>query len=319
MPTPSARVRAIKQDYQSNPETWGGVINDAVVERLDEARGQWVTKALVGNVSLDVQNYIVDEARAPMLRFTGAGPFTVTVPAVSYWYIVRNDCSADLTMVPLAGTGAVIRAGRTAIWTTNGTIAYVLDPRLNELRVPNANVDMGSQKAVSMAAVTAATDGATLSNTVAQFAAPAAALAMNNQKITGLGLATVATDAASLANKVHDFATPTANFAMGGFRITGLGAGTSATDAASLSNRLDQFAAPTSPVSMGSQVVTNVATPSAGTDAANRAFVQSEIAAAATINLPSVTGNAGRYLTNNGTVASWGIISTDEFAIHALG
>jgi hypothetical protein len=68
---------------------------------------------------------------------------------------------------------------------------------------------------------------------------------------------------------------------------------------------------------MGSQVVTNVATPTTGTDAVNRNFVQSELAAVATLSLPSVTGQAGRYLTNNGTVASWGII--DEFAIHALG
>jgi hypothetical protein len=315
--TATTRVRAIKQAYQSNDETWGGVLNDGALDRLDDARGQWVTKALTGNYTLDVQNFIQDEARAPMLRFTGTGPFTVTVPAVSFWYIVRNDCTNDLTVTPSGGTGAVIRAGRTAIWTSDGTLSYVLDPRLNELRAPNASVDMGSQKAVSMAAGTAATDGATLSNTVAQFAAPAAALAMNNQKITGLGLATVATDAASLANRVHDFAAPTANFAMGGFKITGLGAGTSATDAASLSNRLDQFAAPTAPVSMGSQLVTNVATPTAGTDAVNRNFVQSELAAVATLNLPSVTGQAGRYLTNNGTVASWGII--DEFAIHALG
>lgn len=283
--TATTRVRAIKQAYQSNDETWGGVLNDGALDRLDDARGQWVTKALVGNYTLDVQNFIQDEARAPMLRFTGTGPFTVTVPAVSFWYIVRNDCTNDLTVTPSGGTGAVIRAGRTAIWTSDGTLSYVLDPRLNELRAPNASVDMGSQKAVSMAAGTAATDGATLSNTVAQFAAPAAALAMNNQKITNQADPTNAQDGATKAY----------------------------VDA----RRLDQLVAPTAPVSMGAQLVTNVATPSAGTDAANRNFVQSEIAAVATINLPSVTGNAGRYLTNNGTVASWGII--DEFAIHALG
>jgi hypothetical protein len=119
--------------------------------------------------------------------------------------------------------------------------------------------------------------------------------------------------------RLNEIRTPNASVDLNSQKITGMAAGTAATDAASLSNRLDQFAAPTAPVSMGSQRVTNVATPTAATDAATFGFVQSEIAAVATLSLPSVTGNAGRYLTNNGTVASWGIISTDEFAIHALG
>jgi len=36
--------------------------------------------------------------------------------------------------------------------------------------------------------------------------------------------------------------------------------------------------------------------------------------AAAPVSLPSQTGNAGKYLTTNGTTASWGAITTDPTA-----
>jgi hypothetical protein len=267
--TPTSRIRLIKQGYQDNPETWGTELNAAALDLLDDARAQWVTKALVGNYTLSVQNYLTDEARAPMLHFTGTGTFTVTAPAVSMWYIVRNECTGDLTLQPDGGTGSVIRAGRTAIWTTDGTTGYTLDPTLDQIKTAAANVAMGGFK------------------------------------LTGVGTATSTNDAATLANKIHEFATPTAALPMGNQKITGMAAGTASTDGATLSNRLDQFAAPTNPVSMGSQRVTNVATATAGTDAANLALVQSEIAAAATLTLPSVSGKTGQFLTNDGTVVSW--------------
>lgn len=303
--TPTSRIRLIKQGYQDNPETWGTELNAAALDLLDDARAQWVTKALSGNYTLSVQNYLTDEARAPMLRFTGTGTFTVTAPAVSMWYIVRNECTGDLTLQPSGGTGSVIRAGRTAIWTTDGTTGYTLDPTLDQIKTAAANVAMGGFKLTGVGTATSTNDAATLANKVHEFAAPTSALAMNGQKITGVGTATSTNDAATLANKIHEFATPTAPLAMGSQKITGMAAGTVSTDGATLSNRLDQFVAPTGSVSMGSQRVTSVATPVATTDAANAQYVTDQIVAAATINLPPVSGNAGRYLTTNGTVASW--------------
>lgn len=258
--TPTSRARFIKQGYQDNPETWGGELNTGALDRIDDARGQWVTKALTGNYTLTVQNYIQDEARAPMLRFTGTGSFTVTAPAVSYWYIVRNDCTGDLTLKRDGGTGVVIRAGTTAIWTTDGTTEYVLDPTLDKIKTAAANVALGGNKLTGVGTGTAATDAATLSNKVHQFAAPTSSLAMNGQKITGVGTATNPDDAATLANSINEFATPTDSLDMASEKIIDLGYPTSVTDAANLQS------------------------------------VRDEVAAAAAINLPSASGQDGRYL-----------------------
>lgn len=269
MVTATTRVRAEKQAYASNDEAWGDHLNEGVFDRFDEAIGQFLLKALTGNYTLDVQNYVADEARAPICRFTGTGSWIVTVPAVSYKRLVRNDCTGNLTITPSGGTGAVIRAGKTAWWYSDGSVAYVMDPTLDEIKTAAADVAMGGFK------------------------------------LTGAGKATSTNDVATLANKVHEFAAPTAPLAMNGQKITGGAAATAATDFATLSNRLDQFAIPTTAINFNSQLLNFVATPVAGTDAANRAFVQSEIASASSINLPSQTGQGGKYLGTNGTTPSW--------------
>jgi hypothetical protein len=106
------------------------------------------------------------------------------------------------------------------------------------------------------------------------------------------------------------------NVPLGGFKLTGVANPTSAQDGAtkayvdggiatSEARPLNTLTAPTGPLSLNAQKITNLATPTIATDAATFGFVQSELAAAATLNLPPVTGQAGKYLTNNGTVASW--------------
>lgn len=197
MVTATTRVRAEKQAYASNDEAWGDHLNEGVFDRFDEAIGQFLLKALTGNYTLDVQNYVADEARAPICRFTGTGSWIVTVPAVSYKRLVRNDCTGNLTITPSGGTGAVIRAGKTAWWYSDGSVAYVMDPTLDEIKTAAADVALGGFKLTGVGTGTAATDAATLSNKVHQFAAPTSALAMNAQKITGLANGSDAQDAAT--------------------------------------------------------------------------------------------------------------------------
>jgi hypothetical protein len=276
------------QAIGENLNSWGDTRLNEALKRLEEGVSKVLSVTVAGsNVTLTSSNFIEDQARSAALILTGTPGATrqIIIPLVEKLYLVRNTTNADQTIGGATGTLATIRQGKWGWVVCDGTNTSTYDPELNDLKPATAALDMNGQKIVDVAAGTAATDVATLSNTVSQFAAPAAALAMNAQKITGLA------------------------------------AGTDATDAASLSNRLDQFAAPTATLSMGGQVVSNVGAPVATTDAATRGFVQSEIATAATINLPPVTGQSGRYLTNNGTVASWGVldIAPDEFLIHALG
>lgn len=194
--TASTRVRAELIGEFEKTNAWAISLNTAL-QRLDDARGQFTTVALVGDYTLTSANFITDEARAAAIRFTGTGTFTVTAPAVSYWYIVQNDTTGTLTLKPSGGTGSEIRAGTRAIWYTDGTTGYTIDPTLDKIKTAAADVALGGFKLTGMGAGTAATDGATLSNKVHQFAAPTAALDMNSQKITSLATPTIATDAAS--------------------------------------------------------------------------------------------------------------------------
>jgi hypothetical protein len=79
---------------------------NAVLGHADYAVAGWLTKALTGDYALTTANAGDDEARAAMLKFTGAGPFTVTLPSVSKAYLVWNACSAGVTLTTGAG-GAV--------------------------------------------------------------------------------------------------------------------------------------------------------------------------------------------------------------------
>ena len=46
-----------------------------------------------------------------MLKFTGAGPFTVTIPSVSKAYLVWNACAGAVTLTTGAGATVTIDAG----------------------------------------------------------------------------------------------------------------------------------------------------------------------------------------------------------------
>lgn len=235
MPSPTSRIRLLKQAPGSNFDSWGTQLNVGAIDMVDEAFG--VTEIAVGaNLTLTVQDYIIDQARRLVLVCTGAGGFTVTVPEVEKPYLVVNNCAANVTVTPQGGTGAVIRAGTAAWWYCDGTNGIVIDAPLDKIKTAESDV------------------------------------------------------------------------AFGGNKLTGVAAGTASTDAATLSNRPEQFAAPTAALSMNSQRITNLAAPSASTDAASRQWVADEIAAAATLSLPSVTGESGKFLSNNGTSAGWAAI-----------
>ena len=162
--TYTSRIRALQQEYNTNPESWGGELNDGALEILDAS---WaVTEITVGaEVTLTSQNALADQSRGFVLIASGAGGFAVITPAVDKPYLVINDCTADITMKPSGGTAATIRAGTQALYTTNaaGTAGRVVDPTLDKIRAPAASVAMNSQKITGMADPDDAQDAATKS------------------------------------------------------------------------------------------------------------------------------------------------------------
>lgn len=197
--TATSRLRLNKQGTYDNPETWGIELNNGMIDMVDQAFGGF-SATITGNVSLTVQNYTSDQARRMFMMLDGAGGFVITVPAVDKAYLVINDCLADVTVTPLAGTGAVIRAGTAVWWYCDGTDGFVVDTRLNKILPPNGSVDFNSQKITGLAEPTLGTDGANKTY-VDTFTADRSA---GGFKLTNLADGVLGTDDAAPISQVVD-------------------------------------------------------------------------------------------------------------------
>jgi hypothetical protein len=116
----SPSLRFELQFTGENINLWGDKLN-AVLTHADYAVAGWLTKALTGDYALTAANAADDEARAAMLKFTGAGPFAVTIPSVSKAYDVWNACAAPLTVKTGAGTAVTLNAGEIARVVCDGS------------------------------------------------------------------------------------------------------------------------------------------------------------------------------------------------------
>lgn len=145
----SASLRFELQFTGENINLWGDKLN-VVLNHADYAIAGWLTKALTANATLTSANAGDDEARAAMLKFTGAGPFTVTVPSVSKSYLVWNACAAALTLTTGAGATALVAPGERVALMCDGAGVY---------RVQGS--DFGGQRLTGVADPGAAQDAAT--------------------------------------------------------------------------------------------------------------------------------------------------------------
>jgi hypothetical protein len=106
----SSSLRFELQFTGENINLWGDKLN-AVLGHADYAVAGWLNKPLTADTALSTANAGDDEARSAMIKFTGAGPFTVTLPSVSKAYLVWNACTGDLTFTTGAGSTVTLQAG----------------------------------------------------------------------------------------------------------------------------------------------------------------------------------------------------------------
>ncbi len=105
--SPSSRLRLRLQETGGNTNTWGDLL-DAALQLVDDAIAGMATIALTGNYSLTSTNFVEDEARKAILKFTGAGTYTVTIPSLQKVYVVWNATSNILTLTTGSGTSLLI-------------------------------------------------------------------------------------------------------------------------------------------------------------------------------------------------------------------
>ncbi|MCG9916023.1 MAG: hypothetical protein MH112_06635 [Phenylobacterium sp.] len=122
--TPSLRLEM--QAAGENLNTWGAPRLNAVIDRLDQAIAGRSAIVLAGDHVLTSANLADDEARRAMLDFTGAGPATVTLPAASKIYLVRNSASGPVTLTTGAGAVAVVDSQDVTLVGCDGGDVFLL-------------------------------------------------------------------------------------------------------------------------------------------------------------------------------------------------
>ena len=145
----SSSLRFELQFTGENINLWGDKLN-TVLSHADYAVAGWLNKALTGDYALTTANAGDDEARVAMIKFTGAGPFTVTIPSVSKAYLVWNACSGAVSLTTNAGAVAVIQPGE--------VISVICDGSNVKRVVPT---DFAGTRITSLANPVSPQDGAT--------------------------------------------------------------------------------------------------------------------------------------------------------------
>lgn len=120
----SSSLRFELQFTGENINLWGAKLN-TVLEHADYSIAGWLTKAITGDYTLTTANAADDEARAAMLKFTGAlaANSTITIPSVSKSYFVYNATNKVLTVTTGAGSTVLIDAGdKTVVYCDGGGV-----------------------------------------------------------------------------------------------------------------------------------------------------------------------------------------------------
>jgi len=130
--TATTRNRFNKQGTGDNSGTWGGILNTQGLDLLDESLDGVESIAVAADVVLTSTNYASDQARNRVLKFTGVGGFTVTIPGVEKYYLVHNTCTGTVTVKTAAGTGVAVSAGSLIVLYCDGTDCFGGVPTTNQ-------------------------------------------------------------------------------------------------------------------------------------------------------------------------------------------
>ena len=134
--TYTSRIRLEQQADGENPNSWGDILNQNVIDMVDDAVGAYVTIGstgvqLVGDTALTTNNGASDEARSASLELQGyvvsASAANIVLPAVGKTYVVHNK----VTQTSATGTLRIINTGATATGftvptSTTGTSTFVI-------------------------------------------------------------------------------------------------------------------------------------------------------------------------------------------------
>ena len=199
MSTFTSRIRLEKQEDGANPNSWGLILIQNVIDLVDDAIAAYTTVTVsAADVTLTTQNGESDQARSAFIELTGTltSSHDIILPAQSKSYFIRNKSvpsptSNTITIKTLAGSGATIPTSVNGFFICDGVSVH--QPNAVGLGLGTAaNLNFGTADAnlipVSAADIRFVTASVASSITAAKtFTAPV------------IGNVTSLTDAASIA------------------------------------------------------------------------------------------------------------------------
>lgn len=126
----TTNLRLTKQANNENPNTWGSVVNQQVIQLIEDAISGVTQVDMTGASDVDISATVVnggtDTARYAVLELTGTvgANINLIVPAVNKIYIIKAGWTGAFTVTvkPVGGsTGVVFNTGQGNILYTKGT------------------------------------------------------------------------------------------------------------------------------------------------------------------------------------------------------
>lgn len=148
--TYTTRIRLEKQEDGANPNSWGTVLNQNVIDLVDDAIAAYTTVSLSAiDVTLTNIDGQADQARSAFIELQGAltDDVNVVIPAKSKSYFIRNKTtrsSAETTKIKtLAGSGATVGFNGDGWFVCDGVSVH--QPNATGLGLGTAaNLDFGT-------------------------------------------------------------------------------------------------------------------------------------------------------------------------------
>lgn len=132
--TYTTRIRLEKQGDGENPNSWGAILNQNVIDLVDDAVAAYTTVVVSSvDVTLTTADGTSDQARSAFLELSGtvSANLNVIIPEQSKGFIVNDKTtrqnSASITLKTDAGTGFEITQGAVAHIISDSVSVYSLN------------------------------------------------------------------------------------------------------------------------------------------------------------------------------------------------
>ena len=139
--TYTSRIRLEKQGDGENPNAWGLILNQNVIDLIDDAvAGYQVVSVSNTGVTLTTGNGAADQARKSGLRLEGTltADVTVAIPAQEKIYFVHNGTTGGYNVLFKAGSGTAVtatEAGKSMMIATDGTTINLFKNEDNDSKI----------------------------------------------------------------------------------------------------------------------------------------------------------------------------------------